>query len=84
MLEAMLTVAPEQYVIDDEIIGMSCKVLEGIPPSDLELREKFHRLSCQQLPGERAAELEKVVWHCEELHDINRLLSLIALPVSTQ
>ena len=52
------------------------------PPSDLELREKFHRLSCQQLPGERAAELEKIVWRCEELHDINRLLSLIALPVS--
>lgn len=30
MLESMLTVAPEQYVIDDEIIGMACKVLQGI------------------------------------------------------
>lgn len=30
MLESMLTVAYEQYVIDDEIIGMSCKILEGI------------------------------------------------------
>ncbi|MGD2024342.1 MAG: trimethylamine methyltransferase family protein [Desulfobacterales bacterium] len=30
MLESMLTVAYEQYVIDDEIIGMSCKVLKGI------------------------------------------------------
>lgn len=30
MLESMLAVAYEQYVIDDEIIGMSCKVLEGI------------------------------------------------------
>ena len=30
MLESMLTVAPEQYVIDDEIIGMACKVLTGI------------------------------------------------------
>jgi len=30
MLESMLTVAPEQYVIDDEIIGMACKVLKGI------------------------------------------------------
>jgi len=30
MLESMLTIAPEQYVIDDEIIGMTCKVLEGI------------------------------------------------------
>jgi len=31
MLESMLTVAHEQYVIDDEIIGMCCKVLKGIP-----------------------------------------------------
>lgn len=31
MLESMLTVAYEQFVIDDEIIGMSCKVLDGIP-----------------------------------------------------
>ncbi len=30
MLESMLAVAYEQFVIDDEIIGMSCKVLEGI------------------------------------------------------
>ena len=30
MLESMLTVAHEQYVIDDEIIGMSCRVLKGI------------------------------------------------------
>lgn len=30
MLESMLTVAYEQYVIDDEIIGMCCKVLNGI------------------------------------------------------
>jgi trimethylamine---corrinoid protein Co-methyltransferase len=30
MLESMLTVAPEQYVMDDEIIGMTCKVLKGI------------------------------------------------------
>ena len=34
MLESMLTVAYEQYVIDDEIIGMSYKVLEGIPVDD--------------------------------------------------
>jgi trimethylamine--corrinoid protein Co-methyltransferase len=31
MLESMLTVAYEQYIMDDEIIGMCCKVLEGIP-----------------------------------------------------
>ncbi|MBF0200431.1 MAG: trimethylamine methyltransferase family protein [Desulfamplus sp.] len=30
MLESMLTVALEQYVIDDEIIGNCCKVLKGI------------------------------------------------------
>jgi trimethylamine--corrinoid protein Co-methyltransferase len=30
LLESMLTVAPEQFVMDDEIIGMACKVLKGI------------------------------------------------------
>ena len=30
MLESMLTVAYEQFVIDDEIIGMCCKVLKSI------------------------------------------------------
>jgi trimethylamine---corrinoid protein Co-methyltransferase len=30
MLESMLTVAYEQYVMDDEIIGMCCKALKGI------------------------------------------------------
>jgi trimethylamine--corrinoid protein Co-methyltransferase len=30
LLESMLSVAYEQYVIDDEIIGMCCKVLKGI------------------------------------------------------
>ena len=30
MLESMLSIAYEQYVIDDEIIGMCCKVLKGI------------------------------------------------------
>ncbi|SMC23053.1 trimethylamine---corrinoid protein Co-methyltransferase [Desulfacinum hydrothermale DSM 13146] len=31
MLESMLAVAYEQFVIDDEIIGMACRVLDGIP-----------------------------------------------------
>jgi trimethylamine--corrinoid protein Co-methyltransferase len=31
MLNCMITVAHEQFVIDDEIIGLSCKVLAGIP-----------------------------------------------------
>lgn len=30
MLESMISVAYEQYVIDDEIIGMCCRVLKGI------------------------------------------------------
>ncbi len=30
LLESMLTVAYEQYIMDDEIIGMCCKVLKGI------------------------------------------------------
>jgi trimethylamine--corrinoid protein Co-methyltransferase len=34
MLESMLTVSYEQYVIDDEIIGMCCKVLDGIKIDD--------------------------------------------------
>jgi len=52
------------------------------PPSDLELREKFRRLSRQKLPGERAAELEQLIWRCEELPDLNKLLSLITLPLT--
>ncbi len=34
MLESMLTIAHEQYVIDDEIIGNCCKVLKGIIVDD--------------------------------------------------
>ena len=34
MLESMLAVSYEQYVIDDEIIGMCCKVLNGIKIDD--------------------------------------------------
>jgi trimethylamine--corrinoid protein Co-methyltransferase len=30
MLESMLGVSYEQFIIDDEIIGMCCKVLKGI------------------------------------------------------
>lgn len=40
MLESMLTVAYEQYVIDDEIIGMCCKVLKGIKVDDEHLALK--------------------------------------------
>ncbi len=34
MLESMLAVAYEQFVIDDEIIGMCCQVLQGIQVDD--------------------------------------------------
>jgi trimethylamine--corrinoid protein Co-methyltransferase len=37
MLESMLAVAYEQFVIDDEIIGLCCKVLEGIRVDDAHL-----------------------------------------------
>ncbi len=53
------------------------------PPTDLQLREKFRRLAGEQLAEERAAELEDIVWRCEALHDIKRLISLITLPVSS-
>ncbi|CAB1059362.1 MmgE/PrpD [Olavius sp. associated proteobacterium Delta 1] len=54
------------------------------PPSDLELREKFRRSSCEQLPGERAAELEQIIWRCDELPDLSNLLSLLTLPVTKE
>ena len=52
------------------------------PPSDLDLRDKFQRLANEQLPGERAAELEQIVWHCEKLPDLDKLLTLITLPTT--
>lgn len=52
------------------------------PPSDRELRDKFQWLACEQLPGERAAELEQTVWHCEELPDLGKLLTLVTLPTT--
>ena len=54
----------------------------GSPPSDPELREKFRRLTSDQLPGERAAELEQLLWHCEELPDLGKLLTLVTLPIT--
>ena len=50
------------------------------PPADLELREKFRQLSGEQLPGERATELEQILWHCEELPDLCQLLPLVMAP----
>jgi len=34
MLESMLCIAYEQYILDDEIIGQGCKILEGINTDD--------------------------------------------------
>lgn len=54
------------------------------PPTDQALREKFRRLAREQLPDERAADLEQMVWRCEELPDGDKLLSLITPPVSAE
>lgn len=54
------------------------------PPTDEALREKFRWLAGEQLPEERAAELERMIWHCEELPDVDRLLSLITMPISSE
>jgi len=34
MLESMLCISYEQYILDDEIIGQGCKILEGINTDD--------------------------------------------------
>ena len=34
MLESMLCIAYEQYILDDEIIGQGCRILEGIETDD--------------------------------------------------
>ena len=34
MLESMLCISYEQYILDDEIIGQGCKMLEGINTDD--------------------------------------------------
>ena len=45
MLESMLAVAYEQFVIDDEIIGMCCQVLQGIQVDDEHLAlEAIHQV----------------------------------------
>ena len=54
------------------------------PASDLELIEKFRRLSREQLPDDRSAELEQLVWDCDKLPDIIKLLSLVTRSVTSQ
>jgi len=50
-------------------------------PSDEELIEKFHWLVQPVLPGNRASEVEKMIWQCSELPDASNLLNQI-LPLS--
>ncbi len=52
------------------------------PPSDTDLREKFRQLAREQLTDENASELEQLAWGCDKLPDINKLLSLMALPAA--
>ena len=51
------------------------------PPTDRALQEKFRWLAGEQLSNERAADLEQMIWRCEELTDIDELLSLITMPL---
>jgi len=51
------------------------------PPADSALREKFRRLAGAQLPDQRAADIEQMLWRCEDLSNVDRLLALIAPPV---
>lgn len=51
------------------------------PPTDQALREKFRWLTGEQLSDKRAADLEQIIWRCEELSDVNKLLSLITMPL---
>jgi len=52
----------------------------GSPPSDSELIKKFRRLAGEQLPDDRAEKLEHAVWHCEELPELSKLLTLLMPP----
>jgi 2-methylcitrate dehydratase PrpD len=54
----------------------------GRPPSDQKLREKFHRLAGGQLPVDRTAELENILWHCDKLPDLGELLPLLTPPTT--
>ncbi len=52
------------------------------PPSDRALRKKFRRLAGEQLPDDRTEKLEQAVWHCEELPELSKLLTLLTLPIT--
>jgi 2-methylcitrate dehydratase PrpD len=50
------------------------------PPSDQELRDKFRWSVEAVLPDDRAAELEKTIWRCQDLPDAASLLDLLLPP----
>jgi 2-methylcitrate dehydratase PrpD len=50
------------------------------PPSDQELRDKFRWSVEAVLPDDRAAELEKTIWRCQDLPDASSLLDLLLPP----
>jgi len=52
----------------------------SIPPSDEELRGKFHWLAQGSLPETRISELEMMIWNMESLPDATRLVDLLAAP----
>ena len=50
------------------------------PPADSDLREKFKRLSREQLAEDCASELELLLWDCAKLNVLGRLLTLMTSP----
>ncbi|MDX2499311.1 MAG: MmgE/PrpD family protein [Deltaproteobacteria bacterium] len=51
----------------------------GTPPSDQALSDKFRWLAKDVMPGDRASELENLLWQCSELSDVSSLLNAILL-----
>jgi len=54
------------------------------PPTDAELREKFHRLACSYISESRAAVIEQAVWQCADLSGAAKRVDLLAFPPGTQ
>ncbi len=54
------------------------------PPTDAELRDKFHRLACSGIPESRATAIEEAVWQCADLSDAATFVNLLAFPPDTQ
>jgi|JFJP01.1.fsa_nt_gi Uncharacterized protein involved in propionate catabolism len=50
------------------------------PPTDEEVKEKFHALTKDELPENRSTNLEEMVWNCASLPDVIGFLQLINQP----